>query len=73
MISRTRLIRRDDLTETYDCVADGITIGHISRSDRRWANGWIPVTLDNKDLGDQPRRVDAVATLLAYVESPFRR
>jgi hypothetical protein len=63
---------RADRPGTHDVWLDGVRLGSVERSDRRWVSGWVVSTSDGRDLGDQPRLQDAVDTLVAYMTSPFR-
>jgi len=50
----------------------GTLLGSVSPSDRRWVGGWKVVYADGRDLGDQPRKQDAVTQLVAFATSPLR-
>lgn len=68
------VVRRPALApDRRNVYINDVYVGMLVKSSRRWANGWEVVTKDGKDLGDQPRRQDAVNTLVAYVTSPIRR
>lgn len=47
-------------------------VGSVIPSDRRWIRGWRVEYIDGRDLGDQPRKVDAVASLVSFATSPLR-
>lgn len=51
---------------------DGVFVGAITRSSRRWARGFAVEYLDGRDLGDQPRLSDAVDSLVSFATSPLR-
>lgn len=58
-------------TEVY---FDGRYLGLVFPSKDRWADGWAVVPSGNYPmLDDQPRKSDAIATLVAFMTSPFRK
>lgn len=58
--------------ERRNVYVDGEYVGMVLQSDRRWVRGWQVWTKDGRDLGDQPRRIDAVTALVSFVTSPLR-